>query len=171
MYAIRSYYAQIVQAIVGQVPDAPSSLNPQVSQGLERIILKCLRKDPADRYASAGELLADLARLEAGDISGLTAGPPAARAERRVRRRPAYVAAASLLRITSYNVCYTKLLRSCLSEIPGLDELVMARLPHAEAPYTMLIAATSLSAWIKMRPMDKRRSAMPAISSFWGVMG
>jgi len=35
---------------------------------------------------------------------------------------------------------------SCLSETPGLEELVIARAPVEEAPYTILIAAISDSA-------------------------
>ena len=34
---------------------------------------------------------------------------------------------------------------SCINEIPGLDEEDMARAPAHAAPYTILIAASSLS--------------------------
>jgi len=36
-----------------------------------------------------------------------------------------------------------------MSDMPGLDEDVMARFPVAAAPSTMLIEAISLSAWMK----------------------
>jgi serine/threonine-protein kinase len=38
----------------------PSTLNPAVPREVAAVIARCLKKNPADRYRSAGELLADL---------------------------------------------------------------------------------------------------------------
>jgi hypothetical protein len=48
-------------------PDPPSKLNGQVDAGLEAVCLKCLEKDPRQRYASAGELADDLERWQRGE--------------------------------------------------------------------------------------------------------
>jgi len=57
--------AQVVQAQVARRPPAPSSL-ARVSADLDRIVLKCLAKDPLERFARAEELIEALggARLE-----------------------------------------------------------------------------------------------------------
>ena len=44
-------------------PPKPSDVVPSFPQGLEKIILKTLQKDPENRYASADEILHDLALL------------------------------------------------------------------------------------------------------------
>ena len=41
---------------------------------------------------------------------------------------------------------------SCMSEMPGPDELVMTRVPVAAAPSTMLMLANSLSACRNVAP-------------------
>lgn len=41
-------------------PPAPRKLKPSIPSSLESICLKCLSKNPADRYPSAGDLLKDL---------------------------------------------------------------------------------------------------------------
>ena len=41
---------------VNEQPVPPSQINPNVDQTLERIILKCMEKDPANRYQTAAEL-------------------------------------------------------------------------------------------------------------------
>ena len=56
----------LIDAILNRNPISPHTLNPTVSPGLENIILKALEKDPAQRYATATELAADLERLTAG---------------------------------------------------------------------------------------------------------
>ncbi len=56
----------LIDAILNRDPESPSKINPQVSPGLERVILKALDKDPAKRYQSAHSLGRDLDRLTAG---------------------------------------------------------------------------------------------------------
>ncbi len=45
-------------------PPDPRKLNPQIPDELNRVILKCLEKSREERYRSAEEVLADLARVE-----------------------------------------------------------------------------------------------------------
>ncbi|HZU84134.1 MAG TPA: serine/threonine-protein kinase [Polyangiaceae bacterium] len=52
-------------------PRAPRALCPDVSLEAEEIVLRALRRDPAERYASAAELKADLDRPARVRVSGL----------------------------------------------------------------------------------------------------
>jgi serine/threonine protein kinase/tetratricopeptide (TPR) repeat protein len=56
--------SRVIDAILHHSPVAPRALNPRISPELERIILKCLDKDPRRRFQSAKELLVDLGRLD-----------------------------------------------------------------------------------------------------------
>ena len=58
--------ARLVAAIIEDTPPAPRSINPKISPGLERVILRALQKDPKERYQSAGDLRIDLANLATG---------------------------------------------------------------------------------------------------------
>ena len=55
--------------------------------------------------------------------------------------------------------------------MPGLELDVIARLPVEAAPYTMLMAAISLSAWRNVPPIFGMRLDMYAAISVCGVMG
>ncbi len=50
----------------GEMPKNPRQFNPNIPADLGGVILKCLEKDRAKRYQSAGELAADLDRIEKG---------------------------------------------------------------------------------------------------------
>jgi serine/threonine-protein kinase len=45
---------------ISEEPGAPSGLSPSISGGIDDIVLTCLRKNPAERYASAADLLRSL---------------------------------------------------------------------------------------------------------------
>jgi tetratricopeptide (TPR) repeat protein len=45
-------------------PPVPKKLAPQIPEGLNKLILRCLEKDKAKRYQTAEELLVDLAAVE-----------------------------------------------------------------------------------------------------------
>jgi serine/threonine-protein kinase len=55
---------QLADAILNRAPVTPRAFNPQLSSELERIVLKCLEKDPDHRYQSAREVAIDLERLK-----------------------------------------------------------------------------------------------------------
>ncbi len=53
--------------VIKEPPIAPRQLNPSVPRDLETICLKAIEKAPSKRYASAGELRAELIRFLAGE--------------------------------------------------------------------------------------------------------
>lgn len=69
----------VIDRIRRQAPDPPRRRSPNISAGLEAIILKAIDKRPERRYQSARELLVDLqrcddgARVAAGTAAGLRA--------------------------------------------------------------------------------------------------
>jgi WD40 repeat protein/serine/threonine protein kinase len=54
---------EIIQALARGEPTAPRRLNAAVPRDLETIILKAMAREPADRYLTARDLAADLARF------------------------------------------------------------------------------------------------------------
>jgi tRNA A-37 threonylcarbamoyl transferase component Bud32/outer membrane protein assembly factor BamB len=50
----------VIQAILTVEPDSPRRLRPEIPRDLDTIVMKCLAKEPSQRYASAGALADDL---------------------------------------------------------------------------------------------------------------
>jgi serine/threonine protein kinase/Tfp pilus assembly protein PilF len=70
--------ARLLDAILHQAPVSPRALNPRISPEMERIILKCLEKDPARRYQSVKEVGVDLRSIDswvAPRSSSFASGP------------------------------------------------------------------------------------------------
>jgi predicted Ser/Thr protein kinase len=58
---------EILANIATREPTPPRSINPDIPQDLEAIVLKCLEKDRSARYDSARALIEDLDRFLAGE--------------------------------------------------------------------------------------------------------
>jgi len=57
---------KLKDAILTREPARPSSINPNISPGLETVILRALQKDPNRRYQTAADLGNDLIRIARG---------------------------------------------------------------------------------------------------------
>ena len=95
--------AETERQVIHDEPVSPSRLNPKVPRDLDTICLKCLSKEPARRYASAGDLAEDLSRFLDGRPIVARPVPFWERGIKWARRRPAIAAliSAVLLLLTS----------------------------------------------------------------------
>jgi serine/threonine-protein kinase len=74
-------FAAAAHAILSEQPESPDRINPDVSPALGRVVLRCLAKDPAERFASAEEVRQALAsdaldRLQPTIETGASAASP-----------------------------------------------------------------------------------------------
>ena len=67
----------------------PRTLNSRIPRGLELICLKCLAKEPQERYASAAALADDLDRFARGEVLQVRPPTAAQRFWSWTRRQPA----------------------------------------------------------------------------------
>jgi len=88
--------SRLTDAILHHPPVPPRAINSRISPELERIILKCLDKDPSRRYQSAKELLVDLRRLDTDPSAHIIPSSPPTSLWRRLAR-PAFYFVAVLL--------------------------------------------------------------------------
>src|SRR6202171_2501037 len=80
--------AAVSDSILHATPAPLSSMNPQISAELERIIGKALEKDRGKRFASAAEMRAEFASLRQQRINESSAAMPIVR----VVRKPSFIA-------------------------------------------------------------------------------
>jgi eukaryotic-like serine/threonine-protein kinase len=74
----RPFEAKVSTALAADIqtrpPESPRARNAGLSTELERIILKCLEKEPGNRYQTARELAIDLRRLRTPSAGAATPG-------------------------------------------------------------------------------------------------
>lgn len=72
----------VIYQHIHQDPKPPKEIDPAIPESYQAVVLKCLQKDPANRYQSAAELVQDLEALASGlepvtaftDLKSLRAG-------------------------------------------------------------------------------------------------
>ena len=77
-----------VRLVIETNPNPPMKLNSAVDLDLQTITLKCLEKDPSDRYASAQELSSDLSRFLCNEPIHARPIGPVAKLTRWCKRKP-----------------------------------------------------------------------------------
>ncbi len=89
---------ETVSQILSRDPRPPHQLNPRIPRDLETIVLKCLEKNPEDRYRTTEALAQDLQRFARGDPIEARPQTFGEKVVRRIRRHKGkIVAAAGLL--------------------------------------------------------------------------
>ncbi|MGH9317173.1 MAG: protein kinase domain-containing protein [Thermoanaerobaculia bacterium] len=83
--------ADTLSAILHEEPEPLERANPRAPRELQRIVERCLAKDPEQRYASTADLARELERLEERVTHGILEAPPAR--PRTHRRRALWIGA------------------------------------------------------------------------------
>jgi hypothetical protein len=88
-----SDHLSLLRKVAEQEPERPGKRVPGLPRDVGLICLKCLAKDPAERYPTAGALAADLGRFSAGEPVSVRAAGVVERAAKWARRKPTLAAA------------------------------------------------------------------------------
>jgi len=114
----------LLMKVVAEEPKALRAVNPKVDRDLDTVVMKCLEKDAARRYATAGELAEDLDRWLGGEAIAARPVGRVERAWRWVRRNKALSAAASaaMLAVAGGGIALAVQRQKGASDVAGVEE-------------------------------------------------
>jgi serine/threonine protein kinase/Flp pilus assembly protein TadD len=138
---------QIVNAVVTHEPLSPRRIDRKIPVDLETVCLKAIEKDPARRYASAGEMANDLRLyLAHGLITARRAGP-IRRTVKLVRRRPvaSTVALAAVLLVIAAGAIWWTMEESKKEEIRRLVAEAQFLLEQGDSESALAVADKTLA--------------------------
>ena len=75
--------SETLTAVVREQPKAPRELVPEIPEALERLILRCLRKEPERRFQHMSDLKVELQEMKEESDSGPTAASRAGASQAR----------------------------------------------------------------------------------------
>jgi WD40 repeat protein len=125
--------AKLIDRVLRETPAPPRRIEPRIPRDLETIVLKCLAKDPAERYVSADALAEDLRNFLSDRPIRARRTPWHERAWRWCRRNPvvATLSAAMVLLVLAVAIGATVtalVLNTALSDAEQAREDALARL-------------------------------------------
>lgn len=127
---------ETIRHVLEKEPRRPSLSNPAVDRDLDIICLKCLEKDPARRYGSAGGLAADLDRWRRREPISARPSTALERVTKWTRRNPGAFAALSailLLLTGGVSVSTWLALRESKARKNEFHQRIFAQAAQAEA--------------------------------------
>lgn len=146
---------ETLKQVIERPPTPPRQIDPSLDKDLETICQKCLEKDQTSRYATAGELAAELQRYLNGESIMARPVGPVMKFYRWCRRKPLLVAlSASIILLSVIGFYSVRLLResSATRELVTLKEVVSDSLEELE--FTTSSYETSAAAIADLRIRD-----------------
>jgi WD40 repeat protein/serine/threonine protein kinase len=169
LLALRPAYAdsdrtRLIERVLETEPVALHRIEPRVPRDLETIILKAMAKEPARRYATAGQLADDLRRFLDGQP--VLARPPGIRGRlaRWARRRPDLAGlAASLAAVTVLAFAVITLLWFAAAAARDRAQMAVAevtRREHTERRSRYQAAIAAAAAALELNDIDAARAML-----------
>jgi serine/threonine-protein kinase len=168
---------ETLDRVRGCEPRPPGTVNPLVDRDLETICLKCLRKDPGERYGSAEALAKDLERWLAGEPIKARPVGRLERLGRWGRRHPAL--AAAVVAVTALALAVTvkavsvardrsarleeEVLRSNLYAAQGVASTVLWQLERLSGPVVTTAESAGLRGLLERGDWDGLQRFLAAV--------
>jgi Tol biopolymer transport system component len=153
--------ASLVGAIMHAEPPPPSSGKPLASRSVDRLVRKCLAKDPDDRWQTARDLLDDLKwATEAGSQQGAVVPVAGPRPGRAGRARLAWIVAGIALAVATAAVWQQRRDTAAADPVTRFEIVV----PPTDSPTSLalspdgrqlaFVATTEGQSRVWVRPLD-----------------
>jgi serine/threonine protein kinase/Tol biopolymer transport system component len=157
----------IAHAILHDEPEPPSTHRKDLSAAVERLVLRLLQKDPADRYASAADVLHDLARTEM--LADGTSRPPNAVVARATAKGP---------REASKNSALARSIVSTTAVSQDRSNRRVRQMLYGVSALAIVLAMTFVWGWMHPAPakqvvrsnlvFDPAEAIIQPVGMFWG---
>jgi serine/threonine protein kinase len=164
---------EVLDAIRTREPRPPRSIRPALDRSLQAVVLRCLNKNPNDRYSSAAALAEDLKRWRDGEPTVVRPESGPARGLRALRRHPVITSTLGLTMVfivASVSV-WSNMPAGTASDEPSANQLLIAENELAAGATVNLVGENGLPKWFHRRAGHSILETNPTEAGIFSVKG